>query len=61
MYYVGEWCRTSWTAQNGPAWKSTKIQLMSGLETPILNVANDLDTSNKGVDSIVFHCPDVTK
>ena len=61
VYYVGEWCRTSWTNENGPGWNSTKIQLMSGLETPILNVANNIDTSKKNVDSIVFRCPDVTK
>lgn len=60
VFYVGDWCRLSWANPSGPGWSSVKIQLMSGIETAIMNVATDLDCSSSRSDSLVFRCPDVT-
>lgn len=60
VFYVGDWCRVSWANPTGPGWSSVKIQLMSGIETPIMNVATDLDCSSSRSDSLAFRCPDVT-
>ena len=31
VFHVGGLCRTTWATQNGPGWRTTKIQLMSGV------------------------------